>query len=88
MKALIPTGQYKKDLKRYANQPKKMAALRDVLLCLAEERPLPDTCRPHLLTGEYKGCLECHIGGDFLLVWIDGDAITLVRLGSHSELFW
>jgi len=36
-----------------------------------------------------KGCLECHINGDFLLIWYDKnrDVIELVRLGSHSELF-
>lgn len=37
----------------------------------------------------YKGCMECHIQGDFLLIWFDPntDIIELVRLGSHSELF-
>ena len=40
-----------------------------------------------MLKGQYKGCMECHIEGDFLLIWIDEDAISLVRLGSHSELF-
>ena len=35
------------------------------------------------------GCMECHIEGDFLLIWIDEETetIELVRLGSHSELF-
>ena len=44
---------------------------------------------PHPLSGKYKGCLECHINGDFLLIWYDknSDIIELVRLGSHSELF-
>ena len=39
--------------------------------------------------GNYKGCLECHIEGDFLLIWIDENTsiIEAVRLGSHSELF-
>ena len=41
------------------------------------------------ITGEYKGCLECHIQGDFLLIWYDEKSgiIELVRLGSHSDLF-
>ena len=87
MKQIIPTTQYKKDLKRYANQRKKMKALLDILRCLANEEPIPENCRPHLLTGQYKGCVECHIGGDFLLKWIEDAIISLVRLGSHSELF-
>lgn len=33
--------------------------------------------------------MECHIQGDFLLIWIDRTTndIDLLRLGSHSELF-
>ncbi len=33
--------------------------------------------------------MECHIEGDFLLIWFDpeSDQIDLVRFGSHSELF-
>lgn len=42
-----------------------------------------------MLTGDYNGCMECHIEGDFLLIWIDPntDEIDLVWLGSHAELF-
>lgn len=51
--------------------------------------PIPDTYRPHLLTNDNAGCMECHVQGDFLLIWIDQttDEIDLLRLGSHSELF-
>ena len=87
MKHLIPTTQFKKDVKRYENQSKKMEALLSILRCLANEEPIPANCRPHLLTGQYKGCMECHVQGDFLLIWIEGDIISLVRVGSHSELF-
>lgn len=53
------------------------------------EQPIPSEYRPHFLLGQYKGCMECHVQGDFLLVWFDSerDIIELVRLGSHSELF-
>jgi len=27
---------------------------------------------PHMLKGDYQGCMECHVENDFLLVWIDG----------------
>jgi len=31
---------------------------------------------------------ECHIGGDFLLIYRqDGNKIVFVRAGTHSELF-
>ncbi len=89
MKKLQPTTQYRKDLKRYKHQPRKLAELNKILNLLKKEQPIPDEYQPHMLIGNYKGCLECHIEGDFLLIWIDekSDIIELVRLGSHSELF-
>ena len=89
MKKLQPTTQFRKDLKKYKNQPKKLKALKEVLEMLSNEQPIPADYRPHTLIGQYKGCLECHIQGDFLLVWYDKehDLIELVRLGSHSEVF-
>ena len=89
MKQLKYTGQYKKDLKRYINQPKKLKALNEVLDMLRKEIPLPKKYRQHTLQGEYSGCLECHIEGDFLLIWYDkeNNTIVLFRLGTHSELF-
>ncbi len=89
MKKLQPTTQYKKDLKKYRNRPQKLQALKEVLLMLENEQTIPAEYQPHILRGEYKGCMECHIHGDFLLIWIDEqlDIIQLVRLGTHSELF-
>ena len=89
MKRLKPSTQYKKDLKRIRNNPKKAEALLKVLHLLEHEQDIPQEYNPHMLTGNYKGCMECHIQGDFLLIWIDeaADEIDLVRLGSHSELF-
>lgn len=84
---LHPTSQYKKDLKRFINQPKKLIALQQILIRLENGEPIPDEHSPHMLHNDYEGCLECHIQGDFLLIWMDGDIIDLLRLGSHSELF-
>ena len=68
MKELRYTSQFKKDLKRFLNQPKKLTALNDVLDMLTNEIPLPEKYRQHALQGNYAGCLECHIDGDFLLL--------------------
>jgi len=89
MKVLKASTQYRKDLKRYKNKPSKLAALRVILGFLMNDQPIPAEYLPHRLHGQYKGCMECHVGGDFLLIWIDetNDVIELVRLGSHSELF-
>lgn len=89
MKKLQPTTQFKKDYKRFKNNPNKIKDLQDILEMLKNEQPIPAEYKPHMLLGEYKGCMECHIQNDFLLIWIDdvNDIIELVRLGSHSELF-
>ena len=89
MKSLRPSTQYKKDLKRIRNNPQKAAALLEVLYLLENELPIPQKYKPHVLLNDYAGCMECHIQGDFLLIWIDQETndIDLIRLGSHSELF-
>ena len=89
MKKLKATSKYKKDYKRFRNQPNKIKKLVEVLTLLQNKIPIPEEYRPHMLTGDYAGFMECHIEGDFLLIWLDPetDQIDLVRLGSHSELF-
>ena len=76
-------------MKRYRNNPAKLEALAEILMVLKNEQPIPARYNPHMLKGDYKGCMECHVQGDFLLVWLDEERgiIELVRLGSHSELF-
>jgi len=89
MKTLFLSGKFKKDYKRYKRYPEKVEALKEVLKLLREEKPIPSDYKPHPLKGQYKGCMECHIEDDYLLIWLDPDTdiIELVRLGSHSELF-
>ncbi len=56
---------------------------------LARGIKIPEFYKPHKLVGQYKECMECHIEGDFLLIWKDenSDEIKIIRIGSHSELF-
>ena len=81
--------RYKKDLKRYQNKPSKIEALKIVQKHLKRSGTVPAEYKPHMLSGNYKGYMECHIEDDFLLIWFDEatDVIKLVRLGSHHELF-
>lgn len=89
MKKLKPSTQFKKDVKRILNNPRKLKLLQEIVSKLENEIPIPAKNKPHMLTGNYAGYMECHIEGDFLLIWFDPDTdqIDLVRLGSHSELF-
>ncbi len=89
MKILRYSSQFKKDAKRFRNQPKKMEKVAEILRMLRDEIPVPPEYSPHMLKGDYRGCMECHVEGDFLLIWIDEteNQIGVLRLGSHSELF-
>ena len=86
-KRLHPTSQFKRDFKRIRKFPEKVSAFECIANMLIYDQPIPKEYKPHLLKGNYKGCMECHIEDDFLLIWIDGDIIDLLRIGSHSELF-
>ena len=89
MKTIKYSGQFKKDFKRYHKDRAKVEKLLEVILMLENEIELPAQYRLHKLKGDYKDCWECHVDGDYLLIWIDETAqiIRVLRLGSHSELF-
>ncbi|MCM1309825.1 MAG: type II toxin-antitoxin system YafQ family toxin [Bacteroides sp.] len=89
MKEIKASKSFKKDLKRFANQSKKLRKLFDFIDLLRKEEELPPSYHAHMLIGEYCRYMECHIEGDFLLIWVDetSNLIKLVRVGSHSELF-
>lgn len=64
-----------------------------MLLLIANDAPLGPEWKDHPLKGEWARYRECHIGGDFLLIYQTDDAagkggtIVFVRAGTHSELF-
>jgi len=89
MKTVKQSSRFKKDIKRYAHKPKMLKGVYDVVEMLSKGTQLPENMRPHPLHGEYEGCMECHIGGDYLLICIDEktNTIRLLRLGTHHELF-
>jgi mRNA interferase YafQ len=83
------SGKFKKDLKRYKHDTAKVNALGTIVRYLKENGCVPAAFKPHKLMGDYKGCMECHIEDNFLLIWIDEETqtIKLLRLGTHHELF-
>jgi mRNA interferase YafQ len=89
MKILKQTSQFKKDLKRIQNNHRKIESLGAVLEILEAGKLPPQEYNPHMLVGNYKGYMECHVENDLLLIWFDEseELIKLIRLGSHSELF-
>lgn len=56
------------------------------------DRTLPAKHRDHNLSGESEGARECHVAPDWLLIYdksgdVKSGTLTLIRTGSHSELF-
>jgi mRNA interferase YafQ len=59
-----------------------------MLILIANTGPMPAEWRDHELVGDWSGHRECHIGGDFLLIYrVDEEKIVFVRAGTHAELF-
>lgn len=59
-----------------------------ILLLIANDAPLGPEWRDHALTGQWRDHRECHVGGDFLLIYqLDGERIVFVRVGTHADLF-
>lgn len=84
------THQYLKDLKLARKRGLDENKLNEVILRLIQGEELPPNNRDHFLTGNYKGFRECHISPDWLLIYsrdITVKIVTLVRTGTHSDLF-
>ena len=59
-----------------------------MMLLIANDAPLGPEWLDHALKGDWTDHRECHIGGDFLLIYqVEGSWINFVRSGTHSELF-
>ena len=59
-----------------------------MLLLIANDAPLGVEWLDHALKGEWADHRECHIGGDFLLIYqLEGNQLNFVRAGSHADLF-
>ena len=85
------SSQFKTDLKVYTNKPVIIQVLERTINILAEWKTLPIGNKDHWLKGEFTWVRECHVFPDVLLIYeIDKkrNILHLVRVGSHSELFW
>jgi mRNA interferase YafQ len=63
-----------------------------MLLLVANDGPLAAEWLDHALTGDWAGHRECHVGGDFLLIYQLDDTgrrglVVFVRAGTHADLF-
>ncbi len=87
---IVWTTQFKKDYKLALKRHMRIDLLDDIIRTLAKGESLPEKNRDHSLSGNLIGYRECHIQPDWLLMYkIDDDVLvlTLVRTGTHSDLF-
>lgn len=87
---IILTTMFKKDLKLAKKRGYDLSLLDGVVDRLSYGLPLDEKYKDHDLIGNYKGCRECHILPDWLLIYeISGDELILylTRTGTHSDLF-
>lgn len=87
------TNRFVKDWQRLSHSGRyDLNRLKDVMMMLVEGNSLGPEWKDHQLSGDFDGFRECHIGGDFLLIYkLDNTSksglVIFVRVGTHSELF-
>ena len=84
------TKQFAKDWERLSRSGRyDMRQLKEaMLLLIANDGPLGAEWLDHPLKGHWADHRECHIGGDFLLIYqLEGNRVNFVRAGTHAELF-
>jgi len=92
MRRIEYTGAFRRDFKREkkGQHRRELDLLVSVVVSLlAEDQMHPTKNHDHALSGDWDDHRECHLKPDLLLIYRkpDVDALQLVRLGSHSELF-
>lgn len=91
MREIFYSSQFKKDLKKVISQGKNIEELDSVIKLLQQDIPLPAKYNDHPLKGEFKGARDCHINPDWILIYRkpkkDLQIISLIRTGSHSDLY-
>ena len=87
---VILSRQFKKDLRLTQTQGLNLDRLTDVVMALARGESLSPKLRDHELSGKLKGFRECHILGDWLLIYRINPhtgELFLSHTGTHSRLF-
>lgn len=90
MYKIATTNKYDNDVVKCIKRKWTLSLLENVVEVLENNGRVSNEYNPHKLYGLYNDCWECHIKGDWLLIWrIDkkNKIIELVRTGTHSDLF-
>ena len=85
-----PSKKFQKDLKKVKSRGYNINLLAEVIQLLADGKTLPQRYQDHKLSGNVKGCRECHVLPDWLLIYeiVENELLLyLTRTGTHSDLF-
>ena len=80
---------FRKQYKLLEKRDYNMSLLDDVILKLANGETLPAKYRDHPLHGDRRGYRDCHIKGDWVLIYkIDKGVLTLIlsETGTHTDI--
>lgn len=82
------SAQFRRDVKRVKKQGADTALLKEAIILLVNELPLPPQLHDHSLGGNWLAYRELHLAPDWLLIYrIDKGVLYLTQTGSHSYLF-
>ena len=84
------TNTFSKDVARCKKRGYDMSLLSTAIHLLEANGALPASYRPHKLSGNLEGCWECHLKGDWLLLWKQNDqelTLLFTGTGTHSDIF-
>ena len=90
MYEIVYTNKMKRDVKLMKKRGRDISKLTFALSLLANGKPMPPKYRDHQLTDNLNDFRECHIEGDWLLLYqIFEDKLILSAsgTGTHSDLF-
>ena len=84
------TSKFERDIKRCKKRHLDINLLLEIVEILKNTGSLPSQYHPHKLSGKYAGLWECHIQGDWLLIWSQDDTeliLLFTDTGTPSDLF-
>ena len=90
MYKLFVSNQFSRDLKLARKRGLDVTKLTEIVTKLQNGQKLPPKNKDHNLIGDYKGCRECHVSPDWLLIYsvnTEINLLNLLRTGTHSDLF-
>jgi mRNA interferase YafQ len=84
----VNNKQFERELLQMEKRGKDLEKIKAVIRLICDEEPLPAKHRDHALKGVWKGCRDCHVEPDWVLIYAIGKGVAqFIRTGTHSDVF-